>query len=133
MTDALAPLGLTPAQHTLLVGALWIEENEKRRPSQRDLAELVHFDPVMTSEVVRTLEANELLTRETDPNDRRARQLHLTRTGKAKAKKATKAISDATTRFFSDVDKDALIESLLPLSNLRELEEEVVPEVPGVG
>ena len=69
---ALLPLGLTHVQFVLLASLVWLTQHG-RTVTQTDLAEQAQTDPMMTSQVVRALEARGLLTRETSAQDRRAR------------------------------------------------------------
>ena len=80
MAEALEPLGITHVQFVLLASTWWLCENAEP-PRQRDLAEHAGTDPMMTSQVVRALEAKGLLVRGVDPDDRRAWRLTVTREG----------------------------------------------------
>lgn len=81
---ALQPLGLTHVQFVLLASLVWLTQHG-RTVTQTDLAEQAQTDPMMTSQVVRGLEARGLLARETSAQDRRARVLTPTREGAALA------------------------------------------------
>jgi DNA-binding MarR family transcriptional regulator len=54
----------------------------------------------MTSQVVRRLEAKGLLERQVDPDDTRARRLHLTAEGQRLARRAIVAVEQADAQFF---------------------------------
>src|SRR4051794_28966456 len=71
---ALAPIGLTHAQFVLLTVVWWAGEHDELAPTQRELAALARTDPMMTSQVLRTLEAKGLVERASDAGDRRARR-----------------------------------------------------------
>ena len=71
--SALGEIGITHVQFILLAGLAWLEQRESS-VSQARLAEFCKTDPMMTSQVVRTLERAKLLKREDHPTDRRARQ-----------------------------------------------------------
>jgi DNA-binding MarR family transcriptional regulator len=77
---AVAPLGLTHAQYTLLG---WLSRLSRRgeRPSQRELADFTGLEPVYVSKLVRALEASGFVERTTHPADPRAVQLGLTASG----------------------------------------------------
>jgi MarR family transcriptional regulator, organic hydroperoxide resistance regulator len=78
---ALAPLGLTHAQYSLL-GSLLSMERSGIRPSQRQLAGYTGLEPLYVSKLARALEAAGLLERDRDPADTRAVQLSLTAHGR---------------------------------------------------
>jgi DNA-binding MarR family transcriptional regulator len=81
---ALQPLGLTHVQFVLLASLVWLTQHGAT-VTQTDLAEQAQTDPMMTSQVVRALEARGLLTRATSVEDRRARVLSPTAAGTALA------------------------------------------------
>lgn len=96
---ALTPLDLTPAQYALLVAAAWL--NAKRAAvRQSEIAAHANTDPVMTSEVLRTLESRGLLERAPHPTDRRAKSILVTEAGGALADKARRLVEATETRFF---------------------------------
>ncbi|MEV6008711.1 MarR family transcriptional regulator [Streptomyces sp. NPDC051976] len=78
---ALAPLGLTHAQYSLL-GSLLGLERSGQRPSQRQLADHTGLEPLYVSKLARTLEAADIIQRVRDPADTRAVQLSLTAHGR---------------------------------------------------
>jgi MarR family transcriptional regulator, organic hydroperoxide resistance regulator len=77
---ALAPLGLTHAQFSVL-GALVKLSREDTRPNQRQLAEFTGLEPLYVSRLARALEAAGLVERPADPADPRAVRLVLTERG----------------------------------------------------
>jgi len=77
---ALAPLGLTHAQYSVL-GSLLELRSGGVRPSQRALAEHTGLEPLYVSKLARALAAAGLIARAGDPADSRAVQLSLTATG----------------------------------------------------
>jgi MarR family transcriptional regulator, organic hydroperoxide resistance regulator len=79
---ALAPLGLTHAQYTLL-GSLRGLDHAGRQPTQRELADHVGLEPLYVSKLARTLESNGIISRNGDPHDTRAVRLALTAPGRA--------------------------------------------------
>ena len=81
MRAALAPHDLTHVQFVLLASLWWLSEHADEPPTQRELADQAGTDPMMTSQVLRKLEARELITREADRRDSRARRLRVTRGG----------------------------------------------------
>ncbi|MEU8675312.1 MarR family transcriptional regulator [Streptomyces sp. NPDC048560] len=78
---ALAPLGLTHAQYSLL-GSLMDLQRDGTRPSQRRLADHTGLEPLYVSKLARALEAAGLLERTPDPSDTRAVRLSLTDEGR---------------------------------------------------
>lgn len=77
---AVAPLGLTHAQYSLLASLLGMQRSGLR-PSQRQLADHTGLEPLYVSKLARALEAAGLITRAGDPADTRAVQLSLTAHG----------------------------------------------------
>jgi DNA-binding MarR family transcriptional regulator len=90
VSAALAPLDLTHVQFVLLACAWWLARETP--PRQADLAAQAGTDPVMTSEVIRRLEAKGLLRRATDATDRRARLVDVTPEGAALAERAVATV-----------------------------------------
>ena len=77
---AVAPLGLTHAQYSLLA-SLYGLSRSGTRPSQRELADFSGLEPIYVSKLARALEQGGLVTRVEHPADPRAVQLALTRKG----------------------------------------------------
>jgi DNA-binding MarR family transcriptional regulator len=77
---ALAPLGLTHAQYSVLASLLELR-SRGLRPSQRMLAEHTGLEPLYVSKLARALAAAGLIERTGDPADSRAVQLSLTAAG----------------------------------------------------
>jgi DNA-binding MarR family transcriptional regulator len=77
---ALAPLGLTQAQYSVLA-PLYSMSRTGAQPSQRELADATGLDTVYVSKLVRALEQAGFLTRATHAKDPRAVQLSLTDQG----------------------------------------------------
>jgi DNA-binding MarR family transcriptional regulator len=77
---ALAPLGLTHAQYSVLASLLDLRSGGLR-PSQRALAEHTGLEPLYVSKLARALSAAGLIERAGDPADSRAVQLSLTAAG----------------------------------------------------
>jgi DNA-binding MarR family transcriptional regulator len=79
---AVAPLGLTHAQYSLLASLYGLQEASPVRPSQRQLADHTGLEPLYVSKLCRQLESAGLLDRADDPADSRAVQLSLTPAGR---------------------------------------------------
>ncbi len=100
---ALHPLGLTHVQFVLLASLVWLTQHGAA-VTQTDLAEQAQTDPMMTSQVVRTLEARGLLTRVTSAEDRRARVLAPTPAGIALAAAAITVVEAVDAACFAEGD-----------------------------
>lgn len=117
---ALRPLGLSHVQFVLLAVLWWFATERGKHPSQRALAEQAGTDPMMTSQVLRTLEHKKLLVRQPDPRDARARRLALTRSGKRLAVKAIEVVESVDAEFFGEVaDARGLGTMLVRLADLE--------------
>ncbi|WP_095938066.1 MarR family winged helix-turn-helix transcriptional regulator [Streptomyces sp. Tue6028] len=88
---AVAPLGLTHAQYSL-VASLYGMQRDGLRPSQRRLADHTGLEPLYVSKLARALEAAGFVDRVRDPADPRAVQLSLTEDGRAVARRAIRAV-----------------------------------------
>ncbi|MEU5535826.1 MarR family transcriptional regulator [Streptomyces sp. NPDC020362] len=84
---AVAPLGLTHAQYSL-VASLYGMQRSGERPSQRRLADHTGMEPLYVSKLARSLESAGLLERARDPRDPRAVQLALTERGRETTRRA---------------------------------------------
>lgn len=116
ITLALKPLGLTHVQFVLLA-SLWWFDVQKRRPSQRELADHASTDVMMTSQVVRVLADKGLLDRAVDDRDARKKVLTITEEGRALAEQAIQVVEAADHGYFSSVsDQDALLTVLTHLA-----------------
>lgn len=116
VTSALKPLGLTHVQFVLVASTWWLNRVAGERPSQRRIAEHANTDPMMTSQVVRTLAARGLLQRTADPDDSRARLVDVTAEGAELAVRAIRLVEGTDRSFFAAVgDQRALVEMLKDL------------------
>ena len=77
-----------------------------RRPSQRELAELLRLDPSQVVALVDELQARDLVIREPDPSDRRANVVTATDEGAALYAKATAAVAGAQANVFASLSSD---------------------------
>jgi DNA-binding MarR family transcriptional regulator len=112
---ALAPFGVTHVQFVLLAGIGWLEHSEGDVAiTQKRLSEHCATDPMMTSQVLRTLEQEGHVARTRDPDDARAWLLALTDGGYRKLVEALPAVENADASFFSRVEprQDALQDCL---------------------
>ncbi|MFE3850236.1 MarR family winged helix-turn-helix transcriptional regulator [Streptomyces griseorubiginosus] len=88
---AVAPLGLTHAQYSL-VASLHGMQRRGERPSQRRLADHTGLEPLYVSKLARSLESAGLLERTRDPRDPRAVQLALTEDGRERTRQAVTVV-----------------------------------------
>jgi DNA-binding MarR family transcriptional regulator len=96
---ALKPFGLTHVQFVLLASLAYLGADGPVR--QRDLAEAAATDPMMTSQVLRALEARDLVVRRPHPQDGRARALEVTPEGRELANRAVVSVEACDAAFFS--------------------------------
>jgi DNA-binding MarR family transcriptional regulator len=116
MQAALSPLSLTHVQFVLLATTWWLNTHGEQ-PSQLTVARHAGTDVKMTSQVLRTLETKDLLIREVDPADTRARRLRVTDAGADLAARAIEAVEAADAAFFGAVpDVGVLVRLLRPLA-----------------
>jgi MarR family transcriptional regulator, organic hydroperoxide resistance regulator len=97
---ALAPLGLTHAQYSVLA-PLYGMSAGGARPSQRELADFTGLDPVYVSKLVRALEREGFVTRAVKAGDPRAVELALTERGLTAVREGVQvvtAVRDRLTR-----------------------------------
>ncbi|MGK5730428.1 MarR family winged helix-turn-helix transcriptional regulator [Streptomyces sp. URMC 124] len=88
---AVAPLGLTHAQYSL-VASLHGMQRSGERPSQRRLADHTGLEALYVSKLARALETAGLIERTRDPRDPRAVQLALTEQGRAVTRQAVAVV-----------------------------------------
>jgi DNA-binding MarR family transcriptional regulator len=120
MSAALTPLGLTHVQFVLLATTWWLNANVGF-PNQLAVARQAGTDVKMTSQVLGTLEAKELIIRETDPADTRAKLLRVTEAGVELTLRAISAVEAADAAFFAEApDLPALVTLLRQLGRARE-------------
>ncbi len=98
----LKPLGLTHVQFVLLASLTWLRSDGT--VNQRDLADHASIDPMMTSQVIRTLEARGLVERTEDPSDKRAWALSVTKEGVRLANRAIVVVESCDRAFFERLD-----------------------------
>ncbi|PZR78448.1 MAG: MarR family transcriptional regulator [Candidatus Aeolococcus gillhamiae] len=113
MAASLRPLGLTHVQFVLLASTWWLTAVAGEAPTQRRVADHAGTDPMMTSQVLRTLEQKGLVVRAASPGDSRARQLGVTRPGALLARRAIAAVEAADDEFFAAAgDRRSVLETL---------------------
>jgi DNA-binding MarR family transcriptional regulator len=98
--EALAPLELTHVQFVLLASLAYLGKNLEP-VTQIALAQHAQTDPMMTSQVLRTLEGKGLLERIPHPTDARAKSLKITHTGLELANRAVVVVEQMDRAFFA--------------------------------
>ncbi|MFJ6917864.1 MULTISPECIES: MarR family winged helix-turn-helix transcriptional regulator [unclassified Streptomyces] len=94
---AVAPLGLTHAQYSV-VASLYGMQRAGERPSQRRLADHTGLEALYVSKLARALEAAGLIERTRDPRDPRAVQLALTERGESVTREAITVVQELLQR-----------------------------------
>ncbi len=105
-------------QFVLLASLWWLEDNEGEAPTQARLAAQSGADPMMTSQVIRKLEARGLLERHPDPNDSRAWRVRPTEPGRRLVARALKDVEASDERYFGALgneDRAAFVKALAKL------------------
>jgi MarR family transcriptional regulator, organic hydroperoxide resistance regulator len=94
----LAPWDLTHVQFVLLASLTWLVDEGP--VTQKRLAEHAATDPMMTSQVLRTLETKGFVVRAAHPDDGRARALSVTAQGLRVANESVVAVEAWDRSFF---------------------------------
>jgi DNA-binding MarR family transcriptional regulator len=100
---AVAPLGLTHAQYSL-VASLYGMQRTGERPSQRRLADHTGLEALYVSKLARALESADLIERTRDPRDPRAVQLALTEQGRTVTRQAIAVVHDLLQQLLEPLD-----------------------------
>src|SRR5690349_10250986 len=95
---ALKPFDITHVQFVLLAALTYMQAEGP--VTQKTLAGMAVTDPMMTSQVLRTLEARGLVYRPAHPTDRRARAVAVTEAGRDLANQAVVAVEACDAAFF---------------------------------
>lgn len=98
--QALAPFNLTPVQFLLLSGARELVAAGEP-PTQAILARHCRTDPMMTSQVLRVLEKDSLVSRHAHDGDGRAIVVEVTESGLSIVAAAIEAVDAAEDEFFA--------------------------------
>jgi DNA-binding MarR family transcriptional regulator len=96
---ALKPFDLTHVQFVLLAALTYLQDSGP--VTQKTLAGMAATDPMMTSQVLRTLEGRDLVHRPAHPTDRRARAVAVTEAGRDLANRAVVAVEACDAAFFA--------------------------------
>lgn len=98
--QALAPFNLTPVQFLLLSGVRELSTSGEP-PTQTVLARHCRTDPMMTSQVIRALEKERLVSRHAHDGDGRAMVVDVTESGQSVLAAAIEAVDRAEDEFFA--------------------------------
>jgi DNA-binding MarR family transcriptional regulator len=111
----LKPFGLTHVQFVLLASLTWLGTAVPTAGglTQNELAVHAGTDPMMTSQVLRTLERKGLVSRNSHPSDGRAKLLAATPAGKALANRANAAVEACDAAFFRPLSNRAAFTRML--------------------
>jgi DNA-binding MarR family transcriptional regulator len=112
MRASLEPHGLTHVQFVLLASIGWLA-GAGAPPTQREVADHAGADIAMTSQVVRSLEAKGLVTRERAPGDARSWRLALTDEGGERLAGAVASVEAADREFFDAAPDPAAMPAIL--------------------
>ncbi len=99
-------------------------------PTQLALAREVSLDRTVMTYLLDDLEAHELVTRRPDPRDRRARQVLITDTGRARLDQVRHSLAAAEARLLTDLDgpESAQLRALLSRVAQTAQREAVTPD-----
>jgi len=97
-TEALKPIGLTPRHLGVLL------EVRARPTSQQALIDTIGVDPSKLVGLLNDLEADGLIVRRRDPEDRRRHIVEVSKEGRARLAAAEKAAGEVEERLFASVD-----------------------------
>lgn len=103
---ALRPFGLTPVQFLLLSGLNDLSTSDDGAVTQTVLARHCRTDPMMTSQVLRALEKQNLVERRSHDGDGRAVALAITAAGRALVRRAVDAVAETDGEFFAALGTD---------------------------
>lgn len=98
----LLPFDLTHSQFVILASTHWLTI-QKMEATQIILSLHTKIDPMTTSQVVRTLQKKELISRKEHQTDTRAKTIEITEKGKNIIKKAIIAVEKLDKEFFSSL------------------------------
>jgi DNA-binding MarR family transcriptional regulator len=101
---ALKPFDITHVQFVLLAALTYLQASGP--VTQKALADMAATDPMMTSQVLRTLESRDLVHRPAHPTDRRARAVAVTDAGRELANRAVVAVEACDAAFFAALGED---------------------------
>ncbi len=113
-TEALKPIGLTPRHLGVLL------EVRARPTSQQALIDTIGVDPSKLVGLLNDLEADGLIVRRRDPEDRRRHIVEVSKEGRARLAAAEKAAGEVEERLFASVDAPQREELLRALAQVAD-------------
>ncbi len=105
VAGALEEVGLSHVQFVLLVG-LQNFYNKNEETTQTRLASITKTDVMMTSQVLRKLEARGLVKRKAHETDSRAKKIVITKKGIDTVEEGIRVVEDVDSEFFEPISKD---------------------------
>ena len=115
MNRALAEIGLTNTQFVILMAVAW-QERQLAVVTQADIADHSNLDRMMVSKILRHLEKENYIARQTHPTDTRAKSVALTDAGATLLQEAIHIKNEANEVFFAGItDREAFAEQLRQL------------------
>ena len=113
-TEALKPLGLTPRHLGVLL------EVQARPTSQQALIDSIGVDPSKLVGLLNDLEAEGLIVRRRDPEDRRRHIVEVSKLGRARLEAAEQAAAEVEDRLFAGIDAEQRAELLNVLAQVAD-------------
>jgi len=113
-TEALRPLGLTPRHLGVLL------EVQARPTSQQALIDSIGVDPSKLVGLLNDLEADGLIVRRRDPEDRRRHIVEVSKLGRTRLEAAEKAAAVVEDRLFAGIDAEQRAELLGVLAQVAD-------------
>jgi MarR family transcriptional regulator, lower aerobic nicotinate degradation pathway regulator len=113
-TEALKPSGLTPRH----LGVLF--EVQARPTSQQALIDSIGVDPSKLVGLLNDLEADGLIVRRRDPEDRRRHIVEVSKVGRTRLQAAEKAAAAVEDRLFAGIDAEQRAELLNVLAQIAD-------------
>jgi MarR family transcriptional regulator, lower aerobic nicotinate degradation pathway regulator len=113
-TEALKPIGLTPRHFGVLY------ELRVRPTSQQALIDSIGVDPSKLVGLLNDLEADGLIVRRRDPEDRRRHIVEVSKEGRARLSAAEKAAAEVEGRLFASLDDGQRAELLRSLAQVAD-------------
>ncbi len=124
---AIAPLGLTHAQYSVLA-SLHSLTRKKRSPSQKELADYTGLQPIYISKLVRALEAASYIVRRPHHDDSRAMALALSESGLKTVLEARRIVRELDGRLTRAIGGPGSEKTLALAATLRELMNQSRPD-----
>lgn len=117
----LTDIDLTHPQFVVLAGIHWLKQNNKI-VNQVLLIKFTKMDKSVISSILKLLEKKEIVIREINPQDTRAKTLALSKIGNIRLEKAMEIINQVDLEFFDKtvINIDDLNELLLKIMNKNE-------------